>query len=139
MLTPYYVTRLVCSSCGTFETGTKDRPDPAATCPWCDEDLRIVAWCRGETSRPLPYLTEPWLDEHVTDTPVDVINSQVSEKRRRNHGHGKSTGRKRGGDGRAVYRGPSDQLDTGDADRERYRKSKQDAGRPSDFNRESQE
>lgn len=95
MLNSYYLTRLVCVFCGTFETGTKDRPDPAARCVWCDEYLTTVAQCRGETSRALPFTSDPRLEPEITDTSLDVINGQVSEKRRRNHANGKSTGRKR--------------------------------------------
>jgi hypothetical protein len=130
MLVAYYMTRFKCAFCGTFETWTQDRPDPAAKCPWCDEDLETAAQCRGMTSRPLPYTSDPRLDEQVRGTGIDQLNNQVSDNRRRRHGHGKSTGRKRGGEGRAIYRGPSDQADTGDADRERHRKNK----RPVDFN-----
>ena len=133
MLTPYYLTRSVCPQCGTFERGTRDRPDPAERCPWCDGGLENIAHCRGATLRPLPFTSDPRWECEVTDTSVDNINGRFSEKRRRNHGHAKSTGRKRGGEGRATYRGPSDQVDTGEADRERYRKRKQDAGRPADI------
>jgi hypothetical protein len=111
MLTSYHLTRLVCVFCGTFETGTADRPDPADKCPWCDEDLDTVAQCRGVTSRPLPFTSDPRLLEPVTDTSIDVVNDQISDKRRRNHGHGKGTGRPKGtGKGRS-YRGPRDQVD----------------------------
>jgi hypothetical protein len=97
MLTPYYLTRFVCASCGIFETATRDRPDPAARCPWCDEELTTDSQCRGATSRPLPFTSDPRLEDEPTDTSVDVINEQVSDrKRRRNHGNGKSTGRKPG-------------------------------------------
>lgn len=95
MLTPYYLTRLVCVFCGTFETGTRDRPDPAAKCVWCDEDLETIAQCRGETSRALPFTSDPRLEAEITDTSLDVINDRVSDKRLRNHANGKSTGRKR--------------------------------------------
>ncbi|HEV2709167.1 MAG TPA: hypothetical protein VGU67_03040 [Edaphobacter sp.] len=121
MLTPYYTTRFSCSTCGIFEMGTPDRPDVNAKCPWCDEELTTVAQCRGVTSRPLPFTTDPRIDDEIPDTALDVINGQVSEKRRRNHANGKSTGRKRGGYGRSTYRSANDEHDK-EADRERYQK-----------------
>ena len=126
LLNSYYLTRWVCPQCGTFEIGTCCRPDPVARCPWCDGGLDAIAQCRGMTSRPLPFTSDPRF-EGVTDTPVDVINGYLRDRRQRNHGNGKSTGRKRGGKGRMVYRGPSDQVDTGESDRERYASRKQSA------------
>ena len=130
MLTAYFLTRWACPQCGTFEAGTCDRPDPAFCCPWCDGGLEATAQCRGATIRPLPFLSDPRWEAGGADTPVSRINRQVSDRRRRNHGHGKSTGRKRGGNGRAIYRGPSDQVDREEADRERYRRNK---GLPADL------
>lgn len=122
-LTPYYLTRLECSSCGTFTTGTADRPDPAAGCPWCDQPLLTLAQCRGATSRALPFTSDPHT-QPAPDTPIDVINQQVSDKqRRRNTGHGKSTGRPRGGNGRSIYRDENEHHDP-DADHKRHARNK---------------
>lgn len=124
MLTPYYMTRLKCFNCGTYEIGTADRPDPAEPCVWCDETIETIAQCRGATSRPLPYTTDPHDESGARSTPIDVINGQLSDNRRRRHNNGKSTGRKRGsGKGRSTYRGENSEHNK-DYDRERYRGSK---------------
>lgn len=122
MLIPYYTTRLLCATCGTFEMGTRDRLDGDETCPWCDGELQLVATCRGMTSRPLPFTSDPRTGQQ-TDTALDVIGDQISDKRQRNHGHGKSTGRKRGGEGRATYRSANDEHDK-ERDRARYQERK---------------
>jgi hypothetical protein len=111
MLNPYYLTRFDCPSCGTFETGTPDRPDLAAKCPWCDEDLVTTAQCRGMTSRPLPFTSDPRAEAPIGDTSVDTINEHTREKRKRNNANGKSTGRPKGTTRSTVYRGPDDPLD----------------------------
>lgn len=94
MLIPYYTTRLECVFCGTFEIGTKDRPDPAARCPWCDEDVETIAQCRGETSRPLPFTTDPRAEEEVRGTSISTVNKY----RHNTKGNSKATGRKRSAD-----------------------------------------
>lgn len=122
-MTPYYLTRFDCASCGTFEAGTPDRPDLAARCPWCDGELKMTAQCRGMTSRTLPFTSDPHRDPPVRGTAVDEINEHVSDNRHRKHGHGKSTGRKRRADGdvkRQQY------------DHERYLRSKRN-GRADDL------
>jgi|GEM_PF-6349057 len=123
MLVPYYLTRYDCASCGTFETGTQDRPDLASMCPWCDGELKTTAQCRGMTSRRLPFTSDPHLEPPVRGTSIDQINEQSSDNRRRRHGNGKSTGRKRAAAGN---------RDRQEYDHERYLRSKKD-GRPHDF------
>ena len=120
MLDTYYLTRWACVFCGTFETGTRDRPDPAAKCVWCDEDLETIAQCRGETSRALPFTTDP-RDESQTvrGTSIDQINTQTSDNRRRNHANGKSAGRRRSTSGDPVKQ---------EYERLRYLRSKNHAG-----------
>lgn len=130
MLTPYYLTRFDCPSCGTFETGTPDRPDLAAKCPWCDGDLITTAQCRGMTSRPLPFTSDARIERPISDTPVETIGDNVREKRQRNHGHRKATGRPRGDGTGATYR--KGDKDTREQDHDRYQKRKQDGRRPAD-------
>jgi len=72
------------------------------------------------TSRPLPWTGDPRIEEPIPQTALDVINDTISDPKRRKHANGKSTGRRKGGQGRAIYRGPSDQVDTQTEDQKRY-------------------
>lgn len=106
----YTLTRVRCVQCGTFEHGSQGAC--IASCPHCGSVLLLELACTGMTRNPLPFTTRPHVPGVVEPSKGKMpsgMTKGVGEWKSGGKKHNsKSTGRRKGGQGRSFRPGRGD-------------------------------